>query len=45
VPDTQRARLLRTLGDIKSSVGWSTIWSQAANAGRVIKGTFLSRAP
>ncbi len=45
LPDTQRARLLRTLGDIKSSAAWSTIWSQAASAGRVLKGTFLSRAP
>jgi uncharacterized protein len=43
VPDTQRARLLRTLGDIKSSSGWAGLWSQAANAGRVIRGTFLSR--
>jgi predicted GTPase len=42
VPDTQRARLLRTLGDIKSSPGWASIWSQAANAGRVFRSTFLS---
>ena len=45
LPDSQRARLLRTLGDIKGSAGWTAIWSQAANAGRVIKDTFLSRAP
>ena len=45
VPEAQRARLLRTLGDIKSASAWGTIWSQAANAGRVIKGTFLTRSP
>jgi hypothetical protein len=44
VPDAQRARLLRTLGDLKSASSWAAIWSQAANAGRVIKGTFLSRS-
>ncbi|HET7155071.1 MAG TPA: GTPase [Hyphomicrobiaceae bacterium] len=44
VPEAQRARLLRTLSDIKSASSWATIWSQAANAGRVIKGTFLSRS-
>ena len=44
-PDAQRARLLRSLSDIKSAAGWGTIWSQAVNAGRVIRGTFLSRSP
>ena len=44
VPEAQRARLLRTLGDIKSASGWGAVWSQAANAGRVIKGTFLTRS-
>ena len=44
VPEAQRARLLRTLGDIKSASSWGEIWSQAANAGRVIKGTFLTRS-
>jgi uncharacterized protein len=43
-PDAQRARLLRSLSDIKSAAGWGTIWSQAVNAGRVIRGTFLSRS-
>jgi hypothetical protein len=37
VPDAQRARLLRTLSDIRNAPAWSTLWSQAANAGRVIK--------
>jgi predicted GTPase len=45
MPEAQRARLLRTLSDINSASSWSAIWSQAANAGRVIKGTFLSRNP
>ena len=44
VPEAQRARLLRTLSDIKSASSWAAVWSQAANAGRVIKGTFLSRS-
>jgi hypothetical protein len=44
-PEAQRARLLRSLSDIKSAAGWGTIWSQAVNAGRVIRGTFLSRSP
>jgi predicted GTPase len=37
VPEAQRARLLRTLDDVRSASGWATLWSQAANAGRVIK--------
>jgi predicted GTPase len=44
VPEAQRARLLRTLGDLKSASNWAAVWSQAANAGRVIKGTFLTRS-
>lgn len=44
VPDAQRARLLRTLSDIKSASSWAAVWSQAASAGRVIRGTFLSRS-
>jgi len=43
MPDAQRARLLRTLADIRSASAWGAMWSQAANAGRVIKGTFLTR--
>ena len=38
MPEAQRARLLRTLRDIKSASSWGAIWSQAANAGRVIGG-------
>jgi uncharacterized protein len=44
MPDAQRARLLRTLEDIKGSPTWRTVWSQAANAGRVIADTFLTRS-
>jgi predicted GTPase len=44
VPEAQRARLLRTLADVKSAAGWTTVWSQAVSAGRVIKGTLLSRS-
>jgi hypothetical protein len=43
VPEAQRARLLRTLSDVKNAASWAAVWSQAANAGRVIRGTFLSR--
>jgi predicted GTPase len=43
VPDAQRARLLRTLADIDSAPGWARLWSQAANAGRVVKDTLLKR--
>jgi uncharacterized protein len=43
-PAAQRARLLRTLSDIKTASSWATVWSQAAGAGRVIKETFLSRS-
>jgi uncharacterized protein len=45
LPEAQRARLLRTLSDIKSSSSWAAVWSQAISAGRVIKDTFLSRSP
>jgi predicted GTPase len=43
LPDSQRARLLRTLGDLKRSSGWARVWSQAANAGRVVRDAFLPR--
>ena len=45
MPDAKRARLLRTLRDVKSASNWGAIWSQAANAGRVIGDTFLTRSP
>lgn len=43
VPEAQRARLLRTLGDVTGASGWASVWSQAVGAGRVIKRTFLTR--
>jgi predicted GTPase len=43
VPEAQRARLLRMLSDLRGAPAWSTLWSQAANAGRVIKDTFIKR--
>jgi predicted GTPase len=43
-PETQRARLLRVLADIRSASAWDALWSQAASAGRVIKGALLSRS-
>src|SRR5262245_6526754 len=43
VPEAQRARLLRTLSDIRKASAWSGLWTQAANAGRVLKDTFMSR--
>src|SRR5262249_16877958 len=44
MPETQRARLLRVLADIRSASAWGALWSQAASAGRVIKGALLSRS-
>jgi predicted GTPase len=44
VPEAQRTRLLRTLEDIRGASGWRAVWSQAANAGRVIAGTFITRS-
>lgn len=45
MPEAQRARLVRTLASIKSVSSWGSVWSQAANAGRIINRTFLSRNP
>ena len=44
MPEAQRARLLRVLTDVRSASGWATIWSQAVNAGRVLKSTLTARA-
>lgn len=44
MPETQRARLLRVLADVRSASAWHALWSQAASAGRVIKGALLSRS-
>jgi predicted GTPase len=45
MPDAKRTRLLRILEDIKSASAWGALWSQAANAGRVIKKTFFGKDP
>ena len=45
MPEAQRARLVRTLSSIRSVSSWGSVWSQAANAGRIINRTFLSRNP
>ena len=44
MPEAQRTRLLRTLEDIRGASAWGAVWSQAANAGRVIAGEFLTRS-
>jgi predicted GTPase len=44
VPEAQRARLLRNLRDIKSEPAWRAVLAQAASAGRIVKGAFLSRS-
>jgi hypothetical protein len=43
MPQAQRARLLRILTDVKSESGWSAVWTQAVNAGRVLRSTLTSR--
>jgi predicted GTPase len=43
VPEAQRARLVRVLSDVRSASGWSSLWSQAVNAGRVLRSTLASR--
>jgi predicted GTPase len=39
VPEADRARLLRVLSDVRSASGWASMWSQAVNAGRVLRST------
>ena len=36
LPEAQSAQLLRSLHDMKDRWDWARLWSQAANAGRVI---------
>jgi hypothetical protein len=31
------------LSDVRSASGWSAVWSQAVNAGRVLRSTLASR--
>jgi predicted GTPase len=41
MPEAQRGRLLRTLRDIEATPVWRSIWSQAAGAGRALKGAIF----
>lgn len=43
MPEAKRGRLLRCLKDASGSWNWSTVLSQAANAGRVLTRTVLRR--
>ncbi|HEX6001828.1 MAG TPA: GTPase [Hyphomicrobiaceae bacterium] len=43
MPEAQRARLVRVLTDVKGASSWSSIWTQAVNAGRVLRSTFVKR--
>jgi hypothetical protein len=45
MPEAQRVRLLRTLRDIDTAPAWRSIWSQAAGAGRVLRGALFGRSP
>jgi predicted GTPase len=42
--EAQRARLLRTLRDLENTSNWRSLWSQAANAGRVLGETLFTRS-
>jgi predicted GTPase len=44
IPDAERARLVRVLADVRSASGWGNLWTQAVNAGRVLRTTFASRS-
>jgi predicted GTPase len=43
VPDAERARLLRVLSDVRGASGWASMWTQAVNAGRVLRKTLSGR--
>ena len=43
MPEAQRAQLVRLLSDVRGASGWSQIWGQAVNAGRVLRSTLASR--
>jgi predicted GTPase len=44
IPEAERARLVRVLADVRSASGWGHLWTQAVNAGRVLRGTFVRRS-
>jgi predicted GTPase len=43
VPEAERARRLRVLNEVRSASGWGSVWTQAVNAGRVLRDTFSGR--
>ncbi|HXE87596.1 MAG TPA: GTPase [Hyphomicrobiaceae bacterium] len=43
VPEAERARHLRVLSEVRSASGWGSMWTQAVNAGRVLRDTLAGR--
>jgi predicted GTPase len=43
MPDAERARLVRVLADVRGASSWGNLWTQAVNAGRVLRSTFANR--
>jgi uncharacterized protein len=43
VPEAERARRLRVMSEVRSASGWGSVWSQAVNAGRVLRNTLSGR--
>jgi predicted GTPase len=43
IPEAERARLVRVLADVRSASGWGNLWTQAVNAGRVLRSTFTNQ--
>jgi hypothetical protein len=44
MPDAERARLVRVLADVRGASSWGNLWTQAVNAGRVLRSTFANRS-
>jgi len=42
-PEAERARHLRVLSEVRSASGWGSMWTQAVNAGRVLRDTLAGR--
>jgi predicted GTPase len=43
VPEAERARRVRVLSEVRSASGWGSVWTQALNAGRVLRNTLAGR--
>lgn len=43
MPEAQLARLVRVVADARGASGWGNLWTQAVNAGRVLRSTFVRR--